>query len=230
MDYVRRSEERGKANFGWLDSRHTFSFGNYYDPQHMGISVLRVINDDTVIGGTGFDTHGHRDMEIISYVLDGTIEHKDSMGNQFTVTQGEVQRMSAGSGILHSEYNHSATQPLRFLQIWIQPNVRGIKPSYEQAKIKQRNTLTPLVTPNGQEGSLMMHQDAWLYRLRLAPNETMRLSTKNRTGYLHIIRGQALLADQQFTSGDGLGNFSQTPLNLTTGKEGLEGLWFDLPR
>ncbi|WP_211233694.1 pirin family protein [Zooshikella ganghwensis] len=157
MDYIRRAEDRGKTNFGWLDSRHTFSFGQYYEPQHIGISALRVINDDTVIGGADFDTHGHRDMEIISYILEGSIEHKDSMGNQFTVTQGEVQRMSAGSGILHSEFNHSPTKSLHFLQILIQPNVRAIKPSYEQAKIKQSDTLTPLVTPNGRDGSQMMH-------------------------------------------------------------------------
>ena len=147
MNYIRKSDSRGKVNFGWLNSKHSFSFGSYYDPQHMGWSVLRVINDDQVSAAAGFDTHGHRDMEIISYVLEGAIEHKDSMGNQFVLPAGEVQRMSAGSGITHSEYNHSKTDSLRFLQIWIQPKQLGILPSYQQAKIPQDLAMTALVTP-----------------------------------------------------------------------------------
>ena len=137
MEYLRKHHELGSAQFGWLDSKHTFSFGQYYDPAHMGISNLRVINDDTVLGGAGFDPHGHRDMEIVSYILEGTIEHKDSMGNHFLIPAGEVQRMSAGTGIMHSEYNHSKSEHLKFLQIWILPQQTGIARS-EQRAMAQR--------------------------------------------------------------------------------------------
>ena len=157
MIYHRPSYERGSANFGWLDSKHSFSFGNYYDPEHMGVSALRVINDDTVTPGAGFGKHGHRDMEIISYVLDGAIEHKDSQGNQFVVKAGEVQRMSAGTGITHSEFNHSEDDALRFLQIWIIPNEMGIEPEYEQKLIEQNGKMTPLASPDGVDGSLTIH-------------------------------------------------------------------------
>jgi len=230
VDYIRKSDARGRANFDWLDSRHSFSFGSYYDPGHMGISVLRVINDDTVRGGTGFGAHGHRDMEIISYVLEGTIEHRDSIGNHFVVPAGEVQRMSAGSGIQHSEFNASRAEPLHFLQIWIEPNVTGIAPSYQQAKIEQKGSLTPLVTADGRGGSLSMHQDASLYRLRLRPGENFTLETGGRTGYLHIIRGAADTGQTRLAAGDGAG-FIRTPEQaIVAGAEGLEALWFDLPR
>lgn len=151
MITVRHAEDRGRANFGWLDSKHTFSFGSYYDPKHMGFSELRVINDDLVQPNAGFDTHGHRDMEIISYVLEGVIAHKDSEGNVQTLPAGEFQLMSAGKGIYHSEYNASETDPLRFLQIWIQPNTFGNKPGYQQKDFGRNAGLTTIATPNGRE-------------------------------------------------------------------------------
>ncbi len=230
MDYIRKSDTRGRANFGWLDSRHSFSFGSYYDPRHMGVSVLRVINDDTVKGGTGFGAHGHRDMEIISYVLEGAIQHRDSIGNRFVVPAGEVQRMSAGTGIQHSEFNASRSEPLKFLQIWIEPNVMGIQPSYQQAKIEQRGQLTALVTPDGRDGSLSMHQDASLYRLRLQPEERFTLQAGGRAGYLHIIEGSADAGKTRFTAGDGVGFTRTREQEIVAGTEGLEALWFDLPR
>lgn len=230
MDYIRKADTRGRANFGWLDSRHTFSFGGYYDPRHMGVSVLRVINDDQVKGGTGFGAHGHRDMEIISYVLEGAIEHRDSTGNHFVVPAGEVQRMSAGRGIQHSEFNASRSEPLHFLQIWIEPNVTGIEPSYEQAKIEQRGPLTPLVTPDGRDGSLSMHQDASLYRLRLQAGESFTLTTGGRSGYLHVIGGSAEAGRETLAGGDGIGFLKTREQEITAGDSGLEALWFDLPR
>ncbi|SHF14397.1 hypothetical protein SAMN04487965_1472 [Microbulbifer donghaiensis] len=230
MDYIRKADARGRANFGWLDSRHTFSFGSYYDPKHMGVSVLRVINDDTVKGGAGFGAHGHRDMEIISYVLEGAIEHRDSIGNRFVVPAGEVQRMSAGTGIQHSEYNASRSAPLKFLQIWIEPDVMGIPPSYEQARIEQRGPLTPLVTPDGRDGSLSMHQDASLYRLRLQPGEQFTLQTGGRSGYLHIVDGSANAGSSKLAAGDGVGFTRTREQGIVAGTAGLEALWFDLPR
>lgn len=232
MLYHRPSSSRGRANFGWLDSKHSFSFGHYYDREHMGFSALRVINDDQVKPGAGFDTHGHRDMEIISYILEGAIAHKDSMGNEFIVPAGEVQRMSAGTGITHSEYNHSATEPLRFLQIWIQPNQRGIAPGYEQKAIAQTHPLTPLVTPDGRGDSLRLHQDASIYRLALEPGAGIDLDTRQRPGYLHLIEGQAEItnADEMLAlnAGDALGAYQET-LRVTAGTEQLTALWFDLP-
>ncbi len=144
MKYFRKATERGTVDLGWLKSQHSFSFGHYYDPAHMGISALRVINEDRVQPGQGFDTHGHRDMEIISYVVSGALKHKDSQGNEYLVPAGEVQRMSAGSGIMHSEYNASDSEPVHFLQIWIQPKFRGITPSYEQMQVHQHGAMTPL--------------------------------------------------------------------------------------
>lgn len=228
MIYQRPAKERGRASFGWLDSKHSFSFGSYYDPQHMGISVLRVINDDTVAPGAGFATHGHQDMEIISYVLEGAIEHKDSMGNQFVVPAGDVQRMSAGTGITHSEFNHSGSEPLKFLQIWIVPAQKGIAPGYEQKAIAQDGELTPLVTPDGRDGSLTLHQDASLYRLQLDPGSTRELSAGKRTGYLHVISGDATLGEAALTAGDGIG-VQDDSLKIAAGQQGLTALWFDLP-
>ena len=238
MFYYRPAESRGKANFGWLNSQHTFSFGNYYDADHMGISTLRVINDDMVAPGAGFGNHGHRDMEIISYILEGSIEHKDSMGNHFTVPAGEVQRMSAGTGIMHSEFNASKTEPLKFLQIWITPNVTGIKPSYEQMPIKQSSTMTPLVTPDGRDGSLSIHQDASIYRLKLTAGESYDLEAlakdeNERVGYLHVIEGSSVEEGSVnvgtgLKPGDGLG-IIKDQLSITAGNDGLVALWFDLP-
>ena len=229
MDYIRLADDRGKANFGWLDSKHSFSFGNYYDPEHMGFSVLRVINDDAVLPGAGFSPHGHRDMEIISYVMEGQIEHEDSTGNHYVVPAGDVQRMSAGTGIMHSEYNPSKTNTLKFLQIWILPNVQGILPSYEQSRITQKGSLTALVTPDGQDGSLRMHQDAGIYRLRLKPDEQYKLATDSRYGYLHVLQGEAKTTQLVLTAGDAFGLKQEREQHLTAGDEGLEALWFDLP-
>ncbi|MGB5763475.1 MAG: pirin family protein, partial [Sedimenticolaceae bacterium] len=163
---IRKADERGHARHGWLDSHHTFSFGGYYDPQHMGTSNLRVINDDTVAPGGGFAEHGHNDMEIISYVLDGELEHKDSMGNGSVIRPGDVQRMSAGTGVTHSEYNHSSSKPVHFLQIWLQPNALGVEPSYDQKYFPiedRRGRWALLVSPDGRNGSIATHQDALMF-------------------------------------------------------------------
>jgi redox-sensitive bicupin YhaK (pirin superfamily) len=229
MFYYRAADARGKANFSWLNSQHTFSFGNYYDPDHMGISVLRVINDDIVAPGAGFGEHGHRDMEIISYILEGSIEHTDSMGNKFVVPAGDVQRMSAGTGVMHSEFNASATEPLKFLQIWISPNVRGIEPSYEQMAVVQSSTMTPLVTPTGRDGSLSIHQDASLFRLQLQAGERYDLAAQKHVGYLQVISGGALGHEYALTPGDGLG-IMKDQLLISAGSEGLVALWFELPQ
>ena len=226
--YLRRAGERGHVNLGWLDSHHSFSFGHYYDPGHMGISALRVINDDRVKPGTGFDTHSHRDMEIISYVLEGALKHKDSMDNEFTLHAGEVQRMSAGSGITHSEYNASATEHVRFLQIWVQPKVRGIQPDYQQAKIPQNGALTPLVTPDGRDGSMMMHQDVSLFRLVLNSGEAVQLNSPGGPGYLHLILGEIQAGGERLTGGDALAIAADSALTITANSQ-VEALWFELP-
>jgi len=227
MYYLRRGKERGGASFGWLNSKHSFSFGHYYDPKHMGFSVLRVINDDTVKPGAGFDTHGHRDMEIISYVLDGAIAHKDSMGQEYVVPAGDIQRMSAGTGVTHSEFNHSKSEPLHFLQIWIEPNKKGIAPSYEQKTVAQKGPLTPLVTADGHDGSLSMQQDASIYRLKLKAGEQLQLDTQQRSGYLHVIGGAAEVNDHLLQAGDALGA-SKESLTVSAQAD-LTALWFDLP-
>lgn len=235
MNYLRRNEERGQASFGWLDSKHSFSFGHYYDPQHMGVSVLRVINDDTVAPGAGFDTHGHQNMEIISYVLEGTIEHKDSTGNHYQIPAGEVQRMSAGTGVTHSEYNASKEAPLKFLQIWVQPKKVDIEPSYEQRAIEQKAALTPLVTPDGEGDSLHIHQDARIYRLRLQQDETFALTSRGKHGYLHIIKGSADVKVESsaiaLTAGDALGGAleSKNSIQVWASSDDVEALWFELP-
>lgn len=228
MYYFRDANERGRANFGWLDSKHSFSFGNYYAPEHMGFSALRVINDDTVKPSAGFGTHGHRDMEIISYVLEGAIEHKDSMGKKYIVPAGDIQRMSAGTGVTHSEFNHSKSDPLRFLQIWIQPSQKGITPHYDQKTVVQQGALTALVTSDGRNGSLSMQQDANLSRLQLKAGEEVQLNTSSRPGYLHIIEGCVDVNNNRLKSGDALGAF-QEQLNVNAQTE-LTALWFDLPK
>lgn len=228
MIYLRMAKDRGQASFGWLESRHSFSFGGYHDPDHMGVSKLRVINDDVVAPGAGFGMHGHRDMEIISYVLEGTIRHKDNMGNEFVVTAGEVQRMSAGNGVMHSEFNDSPSQPLKFLQIWIEPNVQGGPAGYEQKRVPQRGVLTPLVTPDGRDGSLSMQQDASLSRLVLAGDESFTLDPGERIGYLHIVSGSADIAGQRYQKGDAMSVDAQS-LEVVALGDDLEALWFDLP-
>jgi redox-sensitive bicupin YhaK (pirin superfamily) len=217
-------------HLGWLDSRHSFSFGEYYDPKFMGHSVLRVINDDTIKRGTGFDAHAHRDMEIISYVLQGTIEHHDSLGNQFDVKAGEVQRMSAGKGILHAEYNASKTQDARLLQIWIRPDKKAIAPSYEQGEVIQTHALTPLVTADGRDGSLSMNQNASIYRLSLHPGEWKTLlRARGRSAYLHVVSGAASVMGRRLQAGDALGVVDATEVRVRNASEAFEALWFDLP-
>jgi redox-sensitive bicupin YhaK (pirin superfamily) len=228
MKYIRRSEDRGAANHGWLKSKHSFSFANYHDPKHMGVSVLRVINDDTVSAGQGFSTHGHRDMEIISYVIEGALKHKDSEGNQHIVPTGDVQRMSAGSGVKHSEYNASNTETVKFLQIWIQPNKLGVKPSYQQKKIQQKGPLTPLVTATGENGSLSMNQNASLSRLILKEADTFELTAQKQIGYLHIIKGEIMVDGDYFEAGDAFSVDPSQSINLKALSE-LEALWFELP-
>ena len=229
MQYVRRANERGAADFGWLQSKHSFSFGNYYDNKHMGVSALRVINDDTVAPGAGFGAHGHRDMEIISYVLEGALEHKDNQGNEHVVKPGEVQRMSAGTGVVHSEYNASKTDQVKFLQIWIQPNVMNSAPGYEQKQIEQNGKLTPLVTPTGSDGTISIQQDMQMMRVNLKSGEDLDLALENgRTGYLHLIKGAVTADGKAFSAGDAVSPEKGQTLNIVA-NEDVEALWFDLP-
>ena len=232
MFALRRAEERGHANYGWLDSYHTFSFGRFYDSQQMGISNLRVINDDTVAPGGGFAEHGHNDMEIISYVLDGALEHKDSMGNGSVIRPGDVQRMSAGTGVTHSEYNHSSSEPVHFLQIWLQPNAFGVEPGYDQKHFPlddRRGHWVLLVSPDGRDGSIATHQDALMFGSLLASGETLEYRfDANRHGYLHVARGQLQVGDVTLKQGDGL-KIQKHELLQLKGIEAAEILLFDLP-
>lgn len=231
MITVRHANDRGRANFGWLDSRHTFSFGNYYDPQHMGFSALRVINDDIVQPGAGFDTHGHRDMEIISYVLDGVIKHKDSEGNIQSLPAGEFQLMSAGRGILHSEFNGSDSGTLRFLQIWIQPDSFGNPPGYQQKDFGQQLGLTAIATPDGTDGTLQIKQDASLYQLILTPGATFVFETiSERNTYVHQVDGVMQANGTALHSGDGakIEAVNEVTFDNPT-NETVKALIFDLP-
>ena len=230
MITIRRSNERGKAEFDWLKSRHTFSFGNYYDPQQMGFSALRVINDDEVVPGAGFPTHGHRDMEIISYVLEGEIAHRDSEGNVASLPPGEFQLMSAGSGITHSEYNGSKTKALKFLQIWIQPNVYGVEPGYQQKDFGSANGLTLIASPTGEQGSLVIRQDAKLYQLLLAASENSSISVnKSRRYYVHVIQGELTINSETLKPGDGAKLENIDALSFTANANDVKALVFDLP-
>ena len=235
MFNVRRSNQRGSANFGWLDSKHTFSFGNYHDETQMGFSALRVINDDEVIAGAGFDTHGHRDMEIISYVLHGEIAHKDSEGNVTRLPVGEFQLMSAGSGIRHSEFNPSANKKLHFLQIWIQPNVLGQKPGYQQKNFGEAQGLTLVISPDGEAGSLQIKQDARVHQLILPANGELSLPTDaSRRYYVHQIDGSLIVKgdDRKWETllpGDGIKIESLNSLNFSAKDEPVKALVFDLP-
>lgn len=232
MTTLRPSNARGHANHGWLDSYHTFSFANYYDPEHMGVSNLRVINDDTVMPGQGFGTHGHQDMEIVSYVLDGALEHKDSMGNGSVIRPGDIQRMSAGTGVRHSEYNPSPTEPVHFLQIWLVPNRTGVQPGYEQKHFPladRRGRLVLLVSPDGRDGSLSAHQDGLLYGTLLEAGESVEHPlAAGRRAYVHVARGQLAVNGTPLGSGDGATLDDVDHVHL----EGLghaEVLLFDLP-
>lgn len=228
MRYIRRSNERGQVNIGWLKSQHSFSFGHYYDPKHMGISVLRVINDDVVQPNQGFDTHGHRDMEIISYVVEGALAHKDSEGNEHVVPAGDIQVMSAGRGITHSEFNHSATEKVNFLQIWIVPNELGLTPQYQQQSMSTNDGMTPLVTPDGRGGSLLIHQDATISRLMLAKGEQFSLHSGQRIGYLHLVKGEIQADGETFVAGDAFAVLPNETTEIQV-SDNLEALWFDLP-
>jgi redox-sensitive bicupin YhaK (pirin superfamily) len=233
MITVRPAAERGIANFGWLDSRHSFSFGHYYDPKHMGFGPLRVINEDRVRAGAGFDTHGHRDMEIISYVLEGALEHKDSIGTGSVIRPGDVQRMSAGSGIRHSEYNHSASEPVHFLQIWLLPNEEGLTPSYEQktfADGEKRGRLRLVASRDGREDSVRIHQDADLYAALLDTDDavTHALSAR-RHAWIQVVRGAVDVNGKSLRAGDGAAVSELPTLTVTATADGSEFLLFNLP-
>jgi hypothetical protein len=232
MMQVRKSEERGRAEHGWLSSRHTFSFAEYRDPRHMGFGPLRVINEDKVRGGQGFGTHGHQDMEIISYVLEGALEHKDSMGNGSVLRPGDVQRMSAGTGVRHSEFNHSPSERVHFLQIWIFPDQAGHAPGYEEKHFdaaSKRGQLRLVVSPDGRDGSLRMNQDAYLYAALLDGEERAAhaLGT-GRRGYVHVARGKVTVNGIELHAGDALKIEQEHDIALDRGED-AEVLLFDLP-
>jgi quercetin 2,3-dioxygenase len=231
MMALRRANERGHADHGWLDTYHTFSFAHYYDPEHMGFASLRVINEDKVKPGQGFGTHGHRDMEIITYILEGALEHKDSMGNGSVIRPGDVQRMSAGRGVMHSEFNPSPSESVHLLQIWIEPNVTGIEPSYEQThfdEASRRGRLRLIASNDGRNGSTTVHQDAAVYAALIDGNEalTHRL-TPGRSAYVHVARGAVTVNGARLNAGDGLKATNESKIVLEEGKR-AEVLLFDL--
>jgi redox-sensitive bicupin YhaK (pirin superfamily) len=229
---LRPAAERGHANHGWLDSWHSFSFADYRDPAHVHWGPLRVINEDRVAAGQGFGTHGHRDMEIISYVIDGALGHKDSMGNAASIVPGEVQRMSAGTGVTHSEFNHSATGTTHFLQIWIIPKFMGVKPGYAQKTFtdaEKRGRLRLVVSPDGAEGSVDIHQDAKMYASLFDGEESAELAlAPGRLGYVHVVRGALEVNGQALGAGDALKLRDEARITLRAGRD-AEVLVFDLP-
>jgi hypothetical protein len=232
MIQVRKSEDRGHANHGWLDSHHTFSFADYHDPAHVQFSVLRVINEDRVAPGEGFPTHGHRDMEIVSYVLEGGLEHKDSLGTGSVIRPGDVQRMSAGTGVRHSEFNASKSELVHFLQIWILPQTNSIAPGYEQKHFAPADLIGRLrliASPDGRDGSVTIHQDALLYAAKLdgAMNVSHTLAA-GRRAYVHVARGSVVLNGTPLATGDGELIENETQLRLEQGRD-AEVLVFDLP-
>ncbi len=237
---LRPSAERGQADHGWLHSQHSFSFAEYHDPAHMGFGNLRVINEDRIAPGSGFGTHGHRDMEIISYVLSGALAHKDSMGNGTAggknagvILPGDVQRMSAGRGVMHSEFNHSADQSTHFLQIWIEPNQRGIAPGYEQKHFDaadKRGRLRLIASNDGRDGSVTMHADAALHAGLFDGGESAQLVIDpQRRFYVHVVRGNLKVNGIELSGGDALKLESETQLHLDSGRD-AEVLVFDLAR
>ena len=232
MIEMRKANERGIANHGWLNSHHSFSFGHYYDPKHLGFGPLQVINEDRVQPSMGFGTHGHRDMEIISYVLEGALEHKDSMGTGSVLHYGDVQRMSAGSGVRHSEFNHSAEEPVHFLQIWIQPNVTGIAPSYEEKHFtpeQKTGQLRLIASSDGRDNSLLIHQDASVYASILNGDDKLSYTLSNkRLAYVHLIRGKLVVNGHALATGDALKISEETLVTLEQA-EAAEFLLFDLP-
>ncbi|GAB3053625.1 pirin family protein [Stenotrophomonas tumulicola] len=232
MIRIRKSATRGKANHGWLDSMHTFSFANYHDPRYMSFGPLRVINEDKVIGGQGFGTHSHSNMEIVSYVLDGALEHKDSMGTGSVLRYGDVQRMSAGSGVSHSEFNHSADERVHFLQIWLFPDQQGIAPSYQEANFSpasKRGQLRLIVSPDGADGSLSIHQDARIFATILdGDNRLQHTLAPGRGAYVQVARGQLQVNGVTLDAGDALQLADEAQLTLENGHD-AEVLVFDLP-
>jgi len=231
MITLRKSENRGHANHGWLNTYHTFSFANYYDPAHMGFRSLRVINQDRVHPGKGFPTHSHNDMEIVTYVLEGALEHKDSLGTGSIIRPGDVQRMSAGTGIAHSEYNHSQTEGVHFLQIWILPNKKGVKPTYEQKTYsdeEKRGNLRLIVSEDGRSNSVTIHQDVDTYTTLLDTGEQVIHQLKpNRHAWVQVARGSVMLNDNLLEAGDGAAVSNEESLKLV-GKEMAEVLLFDM--
>jgi hypothetical protein len=229
---IRRSQDRGFADHGWLQSYHSFSFADYFDPQHVQFGPLRVINEDRVVPGAGFGTHGHRDMEIISYVLDGELAHKDSTGTSSTIRPGDVQRMSAGRGVLHSEFNGSHERPVHFLQIWILPDVTGIAPEYEEKRFdagEKRGQLRLIASPQGDDGSVRIHQDARVYAGLFDGAERAALEVApGRRVYLHVARGHITANGAALSAGDALKLVDVHTLQLADGV-GAEVLAFDLP-
>jgi redox-sensitive bicupin YhaK (pirin superfamily) len=231
MIEIRKSDERGYADHGWLRSFHTFSFAGYQDPEHMGFGSLRVINEDRIAPGTGFGTHSHRDMEIISYVLDGALAHEDSMGNGSTIVPGDVQRMSAGTGVRHSEFNHEKKAPTHFLQIWIEPDVTGIPPGYEQKHFdaaSKRGRLRLIASPDAREGSVKIHQDASIYASVLDGADTVTHElAPGRRAYVHVARGKATVNGQPLSAGDALKARGESRIEIGNGED-AEVLLFDL--
>jgi redox-sensitive bicupin YhaK (pirin superfamily) len=233
MIKIRPAGERGNANFGWLDSRHTFSFGEYHDPEHMGFGPLRVINEDRVKPGQGFGTHGHRDMEILSYVLEGALEHKDSIGTGSVIRPDDVQVMSAGTGIRHSEFNPSPTEPVHFLQIWVIPDREGIAPRYAQETFpaeRKRGRLLVVGSSDGRDGSVVIHQDVLLMASILAPGDTVnRQLHPGRKAWLQAVRGAIDVNGHQLDEGDGAAIEREAKLDIIGKADGSELLLFDLP-
>lgn len=232
MITIRHRNERGHAQHGWLDSRHTFSFADYFDPEHMGFRSLRVINEDRVAPGQGFGTHPHRDMEIISYVLEGGLEHQDSMGTGSVIRRGDVQRMSAGTGVLHSEFNASKTEPVHFLQIWIIPSERGIEPSYEQktfGKSDKQGRLRVVASPDGRDGSVTIHADAVLHAGLFDAGEGAELAiAAGRHAWVHVARGKVRVNGRDLEAGDGAALSQEDAVRIEGTSDGSEVLVFDL--
>ncbi len=231
MIIVRPAGERGHRNYGWLDTLHTFSFNDYHDPRYMSFRLLRVINEDRVAPGKGFPQHGHRDMEILSWVLEGALEHKDSLGNGSVIHPGELQRMSAGTGILHSEYNPSETEPVHFLQIWIHPARRGLQPEYEQKDfrpLRKSNSLCLLASPDGREGSLTIHQDVEVFAGSLESGQSLsKRLEEDRHAWVQVTGGSFTINGQNLEEGDGAAVSGETILEIQ-GREAAEFILFDL--
>lgn len=231
MITIRKSSDRGRARFSWLDARYTFSFGEYYDPAHMGFGPLRVINEDIVKGGGGFPTHGHDNMEIVTYILQGALEHKDSMGNGSVIKPGDIQRMSAGTGVKHSEFNQSATDPVHLLQIWFLPGARNIAPGYEQKNFpaqEKQGRFRLVASPDGRDGSVTVHQDVSMYAALLGANDNITQPIeKSRLAWVQIAKGSVTFNGHALNAGDGAAITDETALDFTNAKD-TEIILFDM--